>query len=65
MAGGRDKGRRVAAVVGGWGYAAAALSLTVMVGALSAKSEAVALVAGAVFILATVLALVGHIVGDA
>jgi hypothetical protein len=64
MARGRKKLRRGAEVIGGWGTRKASFSLAVMVAALFMGRDAVAQVAGAVFILAAVLAAVGHIVGE-
>jgi hypothetical protein len=61
--GGRNK-RRVVSVIGAWGTRAAALSLVVMVIALFVGREAVALAAGAVFILAAALTAVVSIVGE-
>ena len=63
MAGG-EKTRRGAEVFGGWGKRAAALSLAVMVAALFEGQDAVALVAGAVFVLAAAVAAVRHFVGE-
>ncbi len=51
-------------MVGGWGAAAMWVSMVVMVSALFTKSDAVAMAAGAVFILAAVLAAVGHVAGE-
>jgi hypothetical protein len=64
LAGGRETGRRVAAVIGGWGTPAAALSLAVMVVALSMRRGGVAQVAGTVFILAAVITIVWHVGGE-
>ena len=61
---GAERKRLAARAVGGWGSAAAALSLTVMVSAPFMRSERVALTAGAVFIVAAVLSVIGHFAGE-
>jgi hypothetical protein len=51
-------------VIGCWGKRAAVLSLAVMVAALFLRRDAIALAAGAVFILAAAVAVVGHFFGE-